>query len=152
MSKKYEREIEEILRNMDHNGTQAGYGPTVDKRFRRQPRPRSFISLPNFSFSEWCLILAVILALFAGGWAYAHNFTGSLMTGVIALMSLVLIFLVALSNYIERPRPLYPTTGRYNNPTPIQRNPLRRLGTSWHLWNLKRKYRNLNAKDPEDQD
>jgi hypothetical protein len=89
----------------------------------------------RLNFSEWCLVIACVAALGAGGWAYANR-TTSLATGLIAVIGAICIAIVAISPFVSRSR--Y-TSGRI---TPIRRNPLTRLGTRWHLMMLKLRYRN----------
>ena len=74
MPNKYEREIEEILRNMERTEPKPGLGQKLGGRIRRKSdsrsnvRKRSELSL-HFGVSEWCLAIAVCASLFAGGWA-----------------------------------------------------------------------------------
>lgn len=92
MPDKYEREIEDILRNLKRNEPKArGYRPGI----------RSGKSMLPFNFSEWCLVIAVIAALASGGWAYANS-GGNLVTGLIALIGMICVALVALSSFMVR--------------------------------------------------
>jgi hypothetical protein len=106
------------------------------------------MSLPRLSFSEWCLAIALVLALAAGGWAQAHIDVGAgnLVTGILAIGALVCIALVAASNFLIRPRYQSQTT-RYNNVTRLRNNPFRRMMTSWHLLLLKLRYRNKGNRE-----
>src|SRR5947209_14951459 len=78
MPNRYEREIEEILRNLETTEPKPGLGQRFGERLRRKPdyrvKPprRSFPSL-HLRTSEWFIILAVIAALVAGGYAYARS-------------------------------------------------------------------------------
>ena len=139
MPNKYEREIEEILRNLERTEPKARFGQRVSKRMSRETHVRRSISLPRLSFSEWCLVIAFVAALAAGGWAYAQN-QADVITGTIALIGAVCIVLVALSNFLAKPR--QSPSARYNNVTPLRSNPFRRMTTSWHLMMLKLRYRN----------
>jgi hypothetical protein len=146
MPNKYEREIEEILRNLDSSAPK----PRLSQRLRRKsagrPRPSSRgrqWSLPafNFGLSEWCLVIAWVAALIAGGWAYAqHSLTGAgdLFTGSLALVSLACLALVVIRAFM--PQTSYPGYTRAGNVRPIRRNPLRGLSTRWNLFLLKRRY------------
>jgi hypothetical protein len=96
------------------------------------------MSLPRLGFTEWGLIIALMAALAGGGWADAND--ANLITGAIAVIGAVCILLVALSNFLPKPRYQAPTT-RYNNVTRLPGTPLRRLATSWHLMILKLRYR-----------
>ncbi|HEY0755143.1 MAG TPA: hypothetical protein VGD98_14385 [Ktedonobacteraceae bacterium] len=144
MPNKYEREIEEILRNLERTEPKASLGQRVNRRLHRKPGPRRTISLPQLSFPEWCLVLALVAALAAGGWAQAHG-QGDLITGSIALLGALCVGVVAFSNFVRRPR--YQTPTRFNNVTPLRRNPLRSLSTRWHLLMLKLRYRKRNNRE-----
>lgn len=145
MPNKYEREIEEILRNLERTEPKAGFGQRVSKRMRRKTGPRHSMSLPRLNFAEWCLVIALVAALFAGGWAYTH--TADLITGTIALIGAACLFLVAISNYLRKPNYQSSST-RYNNVTRLRSgNPLRRIATSWHLLVLKLRYRNKGNRE-----
>lgn len=142
MSNKYEREIEEILRNLEQTEPKKRFG---QRRMPRKPRERRNLISIRLSFAEWCLIIAGIAALISGGWAYAAR-EGNAITGAIALIGVVCVALVALSHYIARPRYSSPST-RYNNVTTLHRNPFSRLAASWHLLILKLRYRNRNNRE-----
>jgi hypothetical protein len=145
MPNKYEREIEEILRNLD----QSAPKPRLGQRLRRKtagpagrPRGRQR-SLPafNFGLSEWCLIIAWVAALIAGGWAYAQHSpsgAGDLFTGSLALLGLGCLALVVVLAFMPQSR--YPGQARAGNVTPLRRNPLSSLSTRWNLFRLKRRY------------
>jgi hypothetical protein len=139
MPNKYEREIEEILRNLERTEPKRGFGQRVSERMRRKPHARRSMSLPRLSFAEWCLIIAFAAALAAGGWAQAHG-SGDIITGTIALIGALCLVLVAISNFLVKPRRQSPAA-RYNNVTPLRSNPLRRMMTRWHLLMLKLRYR-----------
>ena len=148
MPNKYEREIEEILRNLERTEPKASFGQRVSERMRRKPRARRSMSLPKLSFAEWCLIIALGTALAAGGWAQATHLDngGNLITGILALIGAVCVVLVAVSNFLTRPRYNSQST-RYNNVTRLRNNPLRRMATSWHLLLLKLRYRNKGNRE-----
>ena len=141
MPNKYEREIEEILRNLD----QSAPKPRLSQRLRRKAtaRPRSpQRGLPafNFGLSEWCLVIAWVAALIAGGWAFAqHGVNGDLFTGGLALISLGCLVMVVILAFMPQSR--YPGQARAGNVTAIRRNPLSSLSTRWNLFLLKRRYK-----------
>jgi hypothetical protein len=145
MPNKYEREIEEILRNLERTEPKARFGQRVSERMRRKPQARRSMSLPRLSFAEWCLISAFVAALAAGGWAQAHN-AADVITGIIALIGAVCLVLVAISNFVVKPRRQSPSA-RSNNVTRLRNNPLRRMATSWHLLILKLRYRNKGNRE-----
>lgn len=146
MPNKYEREIEEILRNLERTEPKARFGQRVSGRIRRKAGPRRSLSLPQLSASEWFLVIACVTALAAGGWVQSQHDLGNAITGAIALISVACIMLVAISNFVGRPR-YQSSSARYNNVTPIRRNPLRRVVTSWQLLMLKLRYRNKSDRE-----
>ncbi|HJT59883.1 MAG TPA: hypothetical protein VJ761_25455 [Ktedonobacteraceae bacterium] len=144
MSNKYQREIEEILRNLEKTEPKASIGQKIGGRLRRKTElrsPKRRRSMPSFHFStsEWLLIIAWFAALLAGGWAFAHD-GADLFTGVVAVVGAVcLVFMLILpfvsrSSYATRPGP-------YGNVTSLRRNPLSSLTTRWNLFLLKLRYR-----------
>lgn len=145
MPNKYEREIEEILRNLERTEPKARFGQRVSERMRRKPRASRSMSLPRLSFSEWCLAIVLVTALAAGGWAYAQGVADPV-TGVLALIGMASIVLVASSNFLAKPRNQAQAT-RYNNVTRLRSNPFRRMATSWHLLVLKLRYRNKGDRE-----
>ncbi len=146
MPNKYEREIEEILRNLEQTEPKAGIGQKFSDRIRRKPtprmrpRPRSNFSL-TLTTSDWLLVIAVGIALIAGGYAYLDN-SPTEFTGILAIIGLVCIVLVACSQFVFRPR--RPASIRYGNATitPLRRGgPFHMLRTRWNLFMLKLRYR-----------
>ena len=144
MSNKYEREIEEILRNLEKTEPKASIGQKIGGRLRRKSELRAYARkrrMPSFNFSasEWLLIIAWCAALFAGGWAYAH-YRADLFTGIVAVVGatclaiMLILPFVSRNSYATRPGP-------YGNVTPLRRNPLTSLTTSWNLFLLKLRYR-----------
>ena len=103
MPDKYEREIEEIFRNLERTQPQAGLGQKFGGRLHRKASARR--SMPPFrlNFSQWYLAIACVAALGAGGWAYAHG-SGDLLTGIISLIGAVCILFVAISPFVVRQR------------------------------------------------
>jgi hypothetical protein len=140
MPNKYEREIEEILRNLDQSAPKPRLGQRLRRKKPARPRGQQR-SLPafNFGLSEWCLIVAWAAALIAGGWAFAqHGVNGDLFTGGIALISLGCLVIVVILAFMPQSR--YPGHTRAGNVTAIRRNPLSSLSTRWNLFVLKRRY------------
>src|SRR5258707_6571368 len=100
MPNKYEREIEEILRNMEQTEPKPTLGQKLSGRMRRKSGYRSNTpkrSLPSFSLSvaEWLLVIAIFAALIAGGYAYAQE-RATIMTGIIAAAGAFCLLLVLL--------------------------------------------------------
>ncbi len=151
MPNRYEREIEEILRNLEHTDPKAARGQRPPARMRRNPSPgprvrqrRSF-SL-SFSTTDWLLIIAIVAALVAGGYAFTLQSAGpgGIFTPLLVAISLVCLILVALSYYLFRPRS--PRSVRFGNATvtPLRRSFFGNLKTRWHLFVLKLRYRRRN--------
>ena len=144
MPNRYEREIEEILRNLEHTEPKAGLGQKIGRRPGPRPkvtvRPRTPFPV-QFTVTEWLLIVVVVAALLAGGYAYAQART-DLFSGIVALVAIVALILVALSHFIFRPRRTPP--GRYNNVSQLRRNPFDTFRTRWNLFILKLRYRRRN--------
>ena len=140
MPNRYEREIEEILRNLERTEPK----PRLGERFRRRSDRRMNVHRPGlpslrFSMSEWLLIIAGVSALVAGGYAYAQGEPG-IFTGIVAIVGTVCMVWLVLAQFILRPRSSTQST-RYGNVTPLRRNPLNSLRTRWNLFLLKLRYR-----------
>ncbi|HET8853393.1 MAG TPA: hypothetical protein VFN02_12785 [Ktedonobacteraceae bacterium] len=143
MSNRYEREIEEILRNLEQTEPKSGLGQKLSGRFRRKSKyrtPTRKTGLPSihFSLSEWFLLIAVVAALIAGGYAYELG-EPTLVTGVVALVGALCLVLVVLSSFFRSNRSTQST--RYGNVAPLRRNPLSSIKTRWNLFLLKLRYR-----------
>lgn len=149
MPNKYEREIEEILRNLERTEPKPGLGRKFGGRLRRKGDSRmsaSKRSLPSFNLglSEWCLVIAFCAALVAGGWAYAHM-SQDLFTGIIALTGAICFAILIILPFVSRSRSPVRSPG-YGNVTPLRRNPLSSLATRWNLFLLKLRYRRRKGK------
>lgn len=143
MPNKYEREIEEILRNLEQTGPKPGLGQKLSGRFRRKSEYRTPTRKPGFpsihlSLSEWFLLIAVVAALISGGYAYALG-EPTLVTGIVALAGALCLVLVVLSPFFRSNRSTQST--RYGNVAPLRRNPLSSIRTRWNLFLLKLRYR-----------
>lgn len=142
MSNRYQREIEEILRNLEHSEPRQGSGGRIRKSTspRVPSRPRFSFSIA-FSSTEWLLIIAVVAALVGGGYAYVTG-RPDLLSAILAVIATVCVILVAISQFLSRPRRL--VSRRYGNVTvtPIRRNPLTNLKTRWNLFMLRIRYHN----------
>ncbi len=143
MPNKYEREIEEILRNMERTEPKANLGQKFGGRLRRKSdqrmnaRKRGSLSF-NFSLSAWLLIIAWGAALIAGGYAYAQG-EPSLITGILAIVATISLIVIVLLPFLSRRYPAQ--SSRYGNVTPLRRNPVGSLATRWNLFILKMRYR-----------
>lgn len=150
MPDKYEREIEEILRNKTPDDTQTKRSfvsrrPKLKKPGFRFPQFR--ISF-NFSLPERLLLVAAITALIAGGYAYLTG-TRDIFTLVLSIIAIVCLGLVASSHFLSQSRRA--GYSRYRNApptitiTPLRRNPLQYVKTQWNLFKLRRRYRRKNG-------
>ena len=144
MPNKYEREIEEILRNMERTEPKQGLGKKLGGRIRRKSdsrsnvRKRGELSL-HFGVSEWCLAIAICASLLAGGWAFAHG-GADIFTGIIAVIAAVCLAIVIILPFMSRSR--YPSqSGGSGKVTSMRRNPLNSISTRWNLFMLKLRYR-----------
>ena len=148
MPNRYEREIEEILRNLEQTEPKQGLGQKFSGRLRRRSGPQRSVRQPffsfNFSVAEWLLIIGVLTALVAGGYSYLQGMADTL-TGILAVVSIVCVILVALSQLMLRPQGVQ--SARYGNVTitPLRRNPFSQLKTQWNLFMLKIRYRRKNG-------
>jgi hypothetical protein len=152
MPNRYEREIEEILRNLEQTEPGAGQNQKFGDRLRRKRNVRRSgnrrpISSPHFTTSEWLLITSVIAALIAGGYAYLQpkpDPITDIITGVLACVSLVCLILVALSHFVFNRSRVQPS--RYGNVTitPLHGNIFSNIKTQWNLLMLKMRYRRRN--------
>ena len=149
MPNRYEREIEEILRNLESTDPKASLGQKFGKRLRRKqeqrvkPRRQSF-SVPHFKATDWLIIIAVITALIAGGYAFSNQ-GATVVTGILAIISALCLLLLILSPFLFRSRQSTQST-RYGNVTPIRRNPLSSIATRWNLFLLRMRYRRKNGR------
>ncbi|HTI13761.1 MAG TPA: hypothetical protein VL461_04205 [Dictyobacter sp.] len=142
MPNRYEREIEEILRNLEHTDSRPGLSQKFGDRLRRKPGPRmpqSHSFSWNFSTTEKLLIVAIVCALVAGGYAYLAD--ANIITLILAVISIVCLIIVALSQVITPSRPAQSV--RYGNVTitPLRRGPMSFIRTQWNLFMLKLRYR-----------
>jgi len=143
MPNRYEREIEEILRNLEQTKPKSGRGTKSGER----PSKRAGVHMrqPHFSvrlsLSERLLLTAIIVALIAGGYAYVTQ-RPDLFTFILVLVAVVCLILVGCSQFIFQPR-RRPQSLRYGNITitPLRRNPWTILKTQWNLFKLRMRYR-----------
>ncbi|GCF07989.1 hypothetical protein [Dictyobacter arantiisoli] len=147
MPNRYEREIEEILRNLDPIDPKVGKTQKFGAKFRRRPapnlRPQPARSASwNLSLSERLLLGAVICAMLAGGYAFLAG--PNIITLIVALIGFIGIVFVALSQFVSLPQRTQSV--RYGNVTitPLRRSPWSTIKTQWNLFWLKLKYRRKN--------
>jgi len=143
MPNKYEREIEEILRNMEQTEPRPTLSQKLSGRMRRKSGYRLNTpkrSLPSFSLSvpEWLLVIAVVAALIAGGYAYAQE-RATIVTGIIAVVGTLCLLLVVLTPFFSEN--LSTQSTRYRNVTPLHSGLFHSLRTRWNLLLLRLRYR-----------
>lgn len=109
MPERYEREIEDILRNVERTRPK----PSLRERLHlgrrgpsRQPerlRPRSRRLARHFrlSTSEWCGLSGIILGLVAAGIAFTSG-GGTVLTGILAVLAWLGILLSMLTFWRAR--------------------------------------------------
>jgi hypothetical protein len=149
MPNRYEREIEEILRNLEQSEQKPGLGQRFSERLRRRPssvvrtRQRKSFSL-HFGIVEWLLIILVGTALLAGGYAYANRMA-DVFSGVLAAVGIVCLILIAASHFLFGPRRRSSVQStRYSNISPLRRDPFSAFRAQWKLFLLKLRYRRKN--------
>lgn len=148
MPNRYEREIEEILRNLEHSdsegpGQNSGRWSRPPKRERPPRRPHSSGPAWNLAPGDWLLLIAVLAALLGGGYAYMRPLhDGDIISGILAIIGAICLLCVALTNFVSR-RPKRPQSVQFGNVTitPLRRGPFSSLRTRWNLFLLKLNYR-----------
>ena len=152
MPNRYEREIEEILRNMERTEPKPSFRERLNMRMRGQPkRPEPMRPRParpsfhlNFTTSEWCFVSGILLGLVAAGIAYLNDgHLGNVLTGFLAVLAFICLIMGMLSPWRESRRPVY---GRswYGDSEPPKRSlprPFRFLVTQWRILRLRMRYR-----------
>lgn len=148
MPNKYEREIEEILRNMDRTEPRPGLGNRI-RAFNR-PRERaprqSRIAGPS---SEVLFLIGIVLALIAAGLTFEASGDVLLgpvsINGVLAVVGFLFLAAGLVVGWRGRFRPLTaykPTSWRGDNivELPRRRGPLSALATQVRILRLKLRY------------
>lgn len=155
MPNRYEREIEEILRNMERTEPKPTFRERLNMRMRGQPRqPEPLRPRParpslsfNFTNSEWCFLAGIFLGLIAAGIAYTSG-APDLITGFLAVLAFICLIMGIISPWRESRRPVY---GRYGHEesNPSRRSlprPFRFLVTQWKILQLRMRYRRNRGK------
>jgi hypothetical protein len=126
MPHKYEREIEEILRNMDlSDSPRRGVSGRIDASARPAPRPR--MRGPRMSLSlnrsELLLLTGVVLALVGVCVAYFDT-TPTLISGIIGLAAFAAIVAGLIVGWMSGSRSQYAPSWRASSP-PMRSAPMR---------------------------
>jgi Flp pilus assembly protein TadB len=152
MPNRYEREIEEILRNLEQPEAKVkpGAGQKFGERFNRKQSSRVRTRQPRLSVilssSERLLLVAIGAALISGGYAYLTR-SQDIISLIFALIS-VICLIVLLSMQFRTGGPRRSRSVRYENITitPLRRDPLSTLRTRWNLFKLRLRYRRKKEK------
>ena len=151
---RYEREIEEILRNMERTEPKPSFRERMNMRRQartkhpedRRPRQaRPSVNL-NLTTSEWCFAVGILLGLIAGGIAFAGG--ANIVTGFLAVLAFLCIIMGIVTPWRESRRS-YTSPSWRNEPTPIRQRslpqPFRFLVTQWRIMRLKMRYRRFKG-------
>lgn len=157
MSSKYEREIEEILRNMDHTEPKSTMGDRV-RAFQRPRPPRQGPSFSPVSLSLALLLISLLCLLAALGIAFYQN-TPSILSGAFGVATFVAFLLAMIVGWRDQfratpmtttatRRPLAPLMPFADDggaedaaPRPIRRSLLDGARTRLRLMRLRNRYR-----------
>lgn len=150
MPNRYEREIEEILRNIDQVEPKHGLSDRL-RRFN-QPRPVRERRPPSLSLSrvEILILLGIVLALVAAGLTYYWDKGATTITGAIAAVAFALIAFAIIGEWIVRLRgPRGPKIWRGNivEMRPHSRNPLTMIATRYRIIRLRLRYRKTRGRE-----
>ncbi len=151
MPNKYEREIEEILRNMERTEPKPSFRERLNMRRQARakhvedlrPRPARPSLQLNLSTSEWCFALGIFLGLVAGGWAFVTG--ANVLTGFLAVLAFICIIMGIVTPWRESRR--LSSRGPSWRGEPIQLHqrsvprPFRFVVTQWRIFRLKMRYR-----------
>ena len=149
MPHKYQREIEEILRNIERTESRHDLGERI-RPFARPAAPRQRVSLmPQLELPVMLILLGIVLALAGSGLAYYDG--ASIVTGVIVLGGF-LLFVAGVSlgwwarfRGVSLPARSLRRAPRSDNVVrmrPVRSNPLSRLATSIRMRRMRRRFRN----------
>ncbi|HEX9412801.1 MAG TPA: hypothetical protein VF916_04805 [Ktedonobacterales bacterium] len=147
MPNKYEREIEEILRNMDR----ADQSQTLGDRIRafNRPSPKTRLRGPRMrlrlSSSESLLLVGLMLALVGAGIAYylggPISGTSAYLGGLIGVTAFVCVLTGLIVGWRARFGHRSPAMWRGQTVTPPRRlHPLSAIGTQLRIMRLKWRY------------
>ncbi len=144
MPHKYEREIEEILKNMQRSEPESG----VRERSRGFPRPAGGLRL-GLSASELLFLLGIAFAL-AGVCAmwFDGNHGGTPVSGILGVVGFILFIAGLIVAFQAARRPPPPAwRGNVVEMKTHRRGPLDEIATQLRLLRLRLRYR--RGRDPE---
>ncbi|WIG61578.1 MAG: hypothetical protein OJF49_004326 [Ktedonobacterales bacterium] len=157
MPNKYQREIEEILRNMERTEPRQGLGDRV-RAFNR-PRERA-PRAPRLSLTrvEVLYIVGIALIMIAAGLTFYASgqffiFETIPLSGILAVLGFITLVLGLLLGWRERvggPSPSRPAPWRNNvvEMTP-RRGPFSAISTQFRIMRLKLRYRRMRGHGDE---
>ncbi|HLZ21915.1 MAG TPA: hypothetical protein VKQ30_07325 [Ktedonobacterales bacterium] len=149
MPNRYEREIEEILRNLDHTEPRQGISDRIRAFNRpRQPKPRG-IKTP-LSRVDIFILLGILLILIGAGIAFTAG-DQSLLSGLVAVAGFVLLVLGLAQSWFprlfgSRSAPVW--RGNVVDMRPPRRNPFAMIATRFRIIRLRLRYQ--KRRDRED--
>jgi hypothetical protein len=149
MPNKYEREIEEILRNMDRTEPSPSIGDRI-RAFNR-PGPRARPASPRFVLrmraQDALLVIGIILALIGAGISFyfstSQTGTGLLayVAGILGVLALASLLAGLIVGWRARFRPTPVTSWRGERPTSIHHfRPVALVATQVRIMRLKWRY------------
>ena len=147
MPNKYEREIEEILRNMDLDD----HGQSLGDRIRAFNRPTTRTRTPGpriqlrLNTSESLLLVGVLLALVGAGMNYYFGFTSAGLlaniAGIIGVCGMACILFGLIIGWLDRFGSHVQPTWRGETDRPRREfAPFRPIATQFRIWRLKFRY------------
>ena len=152
MPHKYEREIEEILRNLEGPESSQGLGERIRPFKRpaaRRPRGPRVSWVPHLELPVTLMLLGIVLALAGAGLAY-YQLEATLVSGLIALGGFLLFAVGVALGWWARFRGVSlparrvrrsPSSDNVVRISPVRSNPLSRL-TTIRMRQMRRRYRN----------
>jgi len=143
MPHKYEREIEEILKNMQRNEPEPG----VSGRSRGFPRPAGGLRL-GLSASEILFLLGIAFALAGVCAMWFDGAHPNLVSGVLGVVGFILFIAGLIVAFQAARRPPPPAwRGNVVEMKTHRRGPLDEIATQLRLLRLRMRYR--RGRDPE---
>ena len=142
MPNRYEREIEEILRNLEQPASEQKFGKHLNRKAGPRMRTRQPRLALTLSPSERLLLIAIGAALISGGYAYLRRPDGpDIISLLFALVSVICLVLLIYSQFRTATARRSPSM-RYGNVTitPLRRGPFSTLRTRWTLFKLRMRY------------
>lgn len=141
MPNRYQREIEEILRNMERTEPRQGISERIRAFNRpRQPKPRG-IKTP-LTRVEIFMLLGILLILIGAGISFTTGYQ-TLLSGLVALAGFVFFVLGLVQSWFprlfgSRSAPIW--RGNVVEMRPVRRSPFAIIATQFRILRLKLRY------------